>query len=75
MHKVIATLLTLALLCACATHHDEVISKPIIKRIAVIPASNPRWTISTYDKISTDADAILQIWISEIGLYIGTTLA
>jgi hypothetical protein len=142
MYRVVATLLTLALLSACATHSNTVVGKPTIKRIAVIPASNPRWytfenasppvgypfqfwvnkldsknkakifnekldslpselgadftrevvaalradgftveildgvtrppddpdTID-YDKVSTDADAILHLWISEVGLY------
>jgi hypothetical protein len=146
MYKTMAALLTFALLASCATHSGTVASKPVIRRIAVIPASNPRWytfrnaappppiaypfqfwvnmvdskskaklfnaklnsvpttlgadltqevvaalrgygyTVEVldgvarpaddpdnvdYDKVSTDADAILQVWISEIGLYSG----
>jgi hypothetical protein len=142
MLRVVTTLLTLVLLTACATHSKTVASKPIIRRIAVIPASNPRWysfenaappvgypfqfwvnkldskskaklfnaklnsqpialgddfteevvtalrgygfTVEIlqgvtrpaddpdnieYDKVATDADAILHLWISEVGLY------
>jgi hypothetical protein len=136
------TLLTVVLLTACATHPKTIASRPVIKRIAIIPASNPRWysfenaappvgypfqfwvnkldskskaklfndklnsppttlgadftaevvtalrgyglTVEVlegltrpvnepdnidYDKVSTDADAILHLWISEVGLY------
>jgi hypothetical protein len=138
----VTTLLTLVLLTACATHSKTIASKPAIKRIAIIPASNPRWysfenaappigypfqfwvnkldskskaklfndkmnsqpttlgadfteevvtalrgygfTVEIlegltrpaddpddidYDKVSTEADAILHLWISEVGLY------
>jgi hypothetical protein len=54
-------LFALALSTACATHPKTVATRPVIKRIAVIPASNP--------KVSTDADAILHVRISEVGLY------
>jgi hypothetical protein len=137
------TLFALVLLTACATHPKTVATKPVIKRIAVIPASNPRWytfenaapPVGGYpfqfwvnkldskskaklfndkvnaqpaalgtdltqqvvaslrdrgftveildgvtrppddpdniddDKVSTNADAILHVWISEVGLY------
>jgi hypothetical protein len=142
MLKIVATLFTLALLTACATHPKTLVSRPPIKRIAVIPASNPRWytfenatppvgypfqfwvnkldsknkaklfndqmnarpttlgddltqqvvaalrgygfTVEVldglkrppddpdnidYDKVSADADAILHVWISEVGMY------
>jgi hypothetical protein len=142
MLRAMTVLLTLALLTACATHSKTVAGRRVIKRIAVIPASNPRWysfenaappvgypfqfwvnkldskskaklfnaklssqpaTLGAdlteevvaalrgdgfdveilkeltrpaddpdnidYDKVSTDADAILHLWISEVGLY------
>jgi hypothetical protein len=143
MIKSLATLLGFALLAGCASH-SKIVEKPLpeIKRIAVIPASNPRvYTLENatppigypgqywvnkndsrakqnilndeiqlkpqslgdlltekvvaalrsrglvvevlesftrpaddpdnvdYDKISSDADAILHLWISEVGLY------
>jgi len=144
MLKMVAVLSTLALMSACATHPKTTASRPAaIKRIAIIPASNPRlysfenaappiggypfqywvnkvdskskakifndrlnsqpahlgdklteevaialrshgFTVEVlqglprpandpdnvdYDKISSDADAILHVWISEVGLY------
>jgi hypothetical protein len=142
MLRIVTALLTLMLLTACATHAKSTASKPVIKRIAIIPASNPSWysfenatppvgypfqfwvnkldskskakifnaglnsqptTLGAdftkevvtelrgygftvvvlegltrpadnpddidYDKVSTDADAILHLWISEVGLY------
>jgi hypothetical protein len=144
MLKVVAVLSMLALLSACATHPKTTASRPTaIKRIAVIPASNPKlysfenaappiggypfqyWVnkadskskgrtfndrlnsqpsnlgdelteeVATalrghgftveileglarpaddpdnvdYDKITSNADAILHLWISEVGLY------
>jgi len=142
MLRLVTTLLTVVLLTACATHPKTIASRPTIKRIAIIPASNPRWysfenaappvgypfqfwvnkldskskakrfndkmnsqptilgadfteeiaialrgygfTVVVlegltrpvdepdnidYDKVSTDADAILHLWISEVGLY------
>src|SRR5260370_1251981 len=142
MLRVVTTLLILVLLTACATHSKTIAIKPVIKRIAIIPASNPRWysfenaappvgypfqfwvnmldskskaklfndklnsqpttlgadfteevaaalrgygfTVEIldgltrpandpdnidYDKVSTAADAILHLWISEVGLY------
>jgi hypothetical protein len=140
--RVLTTSMSLVLLTACATHPKPIASRPVIKRIAVIPASDPRWysfenatppvgypfqfwvnkidshskaklfndkvnaqpttlgadftaevvaalrnygfTVQIldgikrppddpdnidYDKVSTDADAILHLWISEAGLY------
>ena len=142
MLRVVTTLLTFVLLTACAAHTKTIAGKPVIRRIAVIAASNPRWytfenatppigypfqfwvnkldskskakifndklnsqpatlgadlteevvtalrgygfTVEIldglkrpaddpdnidYDKISSDADAILHLWISEVGLY------
>jgi hypothetical protein len=142
MLRVVTSLLTLVLLAACATHSKSVVSKPVIKRIAIIPATNPIWysfenaappvgypfqfwvnkldsknkaklfndklnsrpqTLAAdftsevarslreygfaveilegvprpaneldnvdYDKVTTNADAILHLWISEVGLY------
>ena len=144
MLKMVAALSTLALMSACATHPKTTASRPAaIKRIAIIPASNPKWysfenaappiggypfqywvnkadskskakifndrlnsqsahlgdkltedvaaalrghgfTVEIleglarpaddpdnvdYDKISSNADAILHVWISEVGLY------
>ncbi|HMI75620.1 MAG TPA: hypothetical protein VK495_13010 [Steroidobacteraceae bacterium] len=144
MLKVVALLSMLALMSACATHPKTTASRPAaIKRIAIIPASNPKlysfenaappiggypfqyWVnkadskskakifngrlnsppgnlgdqltaeVATalrgqgftveileglarpaddpdnvdYDKISSNADAILHLWISEVGLY------
>jgi hypothetical protein len=145
MLKVIAVFCTLVLMSACATHSKSVAKQPTaIKRIAIIPASNPKlysfenaappppmayplqflvnkadskskrrkfnelmqshpenlggdltekvaaelrshgFTVIIleglarpaddpdnvdYDKISPDADAILHLWISEVGLY------
>jgi hypothetical protein len=141
--KIATTLLALVLSTACATHPKTAATRPVIKRIAVISASDPRWytfenaappvggypfqywvnkldskskaklfndkvnaqsaalgtdlteqvvaslrdrgfTVQIldgvtrpaddpdnidYDKVSTDADAILHLWISEVGLY------
>ena len=142
MLRIVTALLTLMLLTACATHSKSTTSKPVFKRIAIIPASNPSrhsfenatppvgypfqfWVnkldskskakifnaelnsqpttlgadftkeVATalrgygftvvilegvtrpadnpddvdYEKVSTDADAILHLWISEVGLY------
>jgi hypothetical protein len=143
MHKVMALLVVFALTTGCATHSTTVAKHPSdIKRIALIPASNPRlysfenaafpvgypfqfWVnkfdskskaktfndslnshpenLGTeltervaaalrgygfnveivdglprpaddpdnvdYDKVSSDADAILHLWISDVGLY------
>lgn len=144
MLKVMAVLSMLALMTGCATHPKPTASRPaVIKRIAIIPASNPKlysfenaappiggypfqfwvnkadskskgkifndrlnsqpsnlgdelteevaaalrghgFTVQIleglprpagdpdnvdYDKISSDADAILHVWISEVGLY------
>lgn len=146
MHRLLTGLLTVALLMTgCASRHSVSLRKPIIQRIAIIPASNPTWysfenaaplpVIMTsglaglgyklnsrskakafnkaflsqpsnlgseftaevaaalraagfsveilegvkrpaddpdnidYDRISSDADAILHLWISEVGLY------
>jgi hypothetical protein len=144
MLKMVAVLSMLALMSACATHPKPTASRPAaIKRIAIIPASNPKlysfenasppiggypfqywvnkadskskakifndrlnsqpaylgdelteevvtalrshgFTVQIlqglprpaddpdnvdYDKISSDADAILHVWISEVGVY------
>jgi hypothetical protein len=147
MLRMVTSLLTLVLLTACATHSKSVVSKPVIKRIAIIPATNPTWysfenvsalmyaipissfankldsrhkaklfndklksrppTLAAdfteevarslrefgftveileglprpaddldnvdYDKVTTNADAILHLWISEVGLYSSPT--
>jgi hypothetical protein len=41
--RMATTLFALVLSTACATHPKTAATKPVIKRIAVIPASNPRW--------------------------------
>lgn len=143
MLRTATILFALALSTACASHPKTVATKPVIKRIAVISASNPRWytfenaapPVGGYpfqfwvnkldskskaklfndkvnaqpaalgtdlteqvvaslrdrgftveildrinrppddpdnvddDKVTTDADAILHVWISEVGLY------
>lgn len=143
MLRVVASLLSLVLLAACATHSKSVVSRPVIKRIAIIPATDPTWysfenvsalvyavpisfyankldsrhkaklfndklnsrppTLAAdftddvarslreygftveilqglprpagdldnvdYDKVTANADAILHLWISEVGLY------
>ena len=43
MLRMATTLFALVLSTACATHPKTAATKPVIKRIAVIPASNPRW--------------------------------
>ena len=142
MPRSILPTFSLAMLTACATHSHTVVINPAIKRIAIIPASNPTWfsfqnaappvgypfqfwvnkldskskakifneglhspaitlgddvteEVATalrsygyaveilqglrrpadspdtvdYDKIATDADAILHLWIDEVGVY------
>jgi hypothetical protein len=142
MLRMVTAFLTFVLLTACATHSKTIASKPVIKRIAIIPASNPKWysfenaappvgypfqfwvnkldsknkaklfneklnsqplNLATdfteeiasslrgygftveilegltrpandpdnvdYDKVSSNADAILHLWVSEVGLY------
>ena len=145
MYRGTAAILTAVLLTACATHSkDVIVSKPTIRRIAIIPAANPtRYSFENaapppplaypmqfwvnkfdskskakifndsmhsphsvlgdefteqvaaelrgygfsveilqgirrpldnpddvdYDKITTDADAILHLWIDEVGVY------
>lgn len=43
MLRMTTILFALMLSTACATHPKTVATKPVIKRIAVIPASDPRW--------------------------------
>src|ERR1700676_3876936 len=43
MHRLLTALSLAAFLTACATHHEAILSKPIIQSIAIIPASNPTW--------------------------------
>lgn len=146
--RFIAAILSVALLGACAGHKIQPQSKPVVKRIAIIPATNPQtytlynatppvgypfqfWVNKAdsankeqvlnqrlqrqpldlakdftdevaeglrsrglqvvilqdlqrkpgepdnvdYDKITTDADVILHLWIQEVGLYSSHTSA
>jgi hypothetical protein len=65
MLRVVTTLLTLLLLTACATHPKTIASKPVIKRIAVIPASNPRW-YSFENAAAPVANTTLLFWVNKI---------
>jgi hypothetical protein len=146
--RLIAAIFSVALLVACAGHKVQPLPKPIVKRIAIIPATNPQtytlynatppigypfqfWVNKAdsgnkeqvlnqrlqrqpldlakdftdevaeglrshglqvvilqdlqrksgepdnvdYDKITTDADVILHLWIQEVGLYSSHTSA
>jgi hypothetical protein len=146
--RVIAAALAIALLAACAGHKSQPLPKPVVRRIAIIPATNPQtytlynatppvgypfqfWVNKAdsankelvlnerlqhppldlakdltqavaddlrghgleviilqdlqrtpgepdsvdYDKITTDADVILHLWIQEVGLYSSHTSA
>jgi hypothetical protein len=64
LYKAVASLLTLALLTACATHSNTIIVKPTIKRIAVIPASNPRWY--TFENAAPPIGYPLQFWVNKV---------
>ncbi len=140
--RIIIALLIFSLITACASHSKIIAPQPVIRRIAIIPASNPAWysfqnaapvggypfqywvnkfdskskakifndklisqplslgsdfteqiaralrhdgfTVEVlegiarpadepdkidYERLSTDADAILHLWISEVGMY------
>src|ERR1700674_2198217 len=64
MLRVVTTLLTLVLLTASATHSKTIASKPIIKRIAIIPASNP--TRYTFENATPPVGYPLQFWVNKL---------
>jgi hypothetical protein len=64
MLRVTASLLTLVLLTACATHPKYVVSKPVIKRIAIIPATNPRWY--SFENAAPPVGYPLQFWVNKL---------
>lgn len=65
MLRMATTLFALVLSTACATHPKTVATRPVIKRIAVIPASNPRWY--TFENAAAPvANTTLLFWVNKI---------
>ena len=65
MLRMTAVLFALALTTACATHPRTALVKPVIKRIAVIPASNPQW-YAFENAAAPVANATLLFWVNKI---------
>jgi hypothetical protein len=65
MHKlkVVAALLTLTLLTACAGHPKTTLSRHAIKRIAIIPATNPR--SFSFENASPPVGYPFQFWVNK----------
>ena len=58
-------LLALVLLAACATHPKTLATRPVIRRIAVIPASNPRWY--TFENAAPPVGGYpFQFWVNKL---------
>jgi hypothetical protein len=63
--RMTTALFALVLSTACATHPKTVATRPVIKRIAVIPASNPRWY--TFENAAPPVGGYpLQFWVNKL---------
>src|ERR1700688_5307966 len=64
MRKVMALLFVFALT-GCATHSTIVAKRPLeIKRIAIIPASNPRWY--SFENATPPVGYPFQFWVNKL---------
>ncbi len=64
MHRGITALLTAVLLTACATHPKTIVSNPTIKRIAIIPATNPVWY--SFENAAPPIGYPFQYWVNKL---------
>jgi hypothetical protein len=66
MYRAITAILAMTLLSACATHSKAVVGNPTvtIKRIAIIPASNPIWY--TFENAAPPIGYPFQYWVNKL---------
>jgi len=65
MMRGIAAILTAVLLTACATHSNNVVAvKPTIRRIAIIPATNPAWY--SFENAAPPLGYPMQHWVNKL---------
>jgi len=65
MYRGTAAILTAVLLTACATHSkDAIVSKPTIRRIAIIPAANPAWY--SFENAAPPLGYPMQFWVNKL---------
>lgn len=64
MTRVLTTLLAAVLLTACASHPKPIPGKPAIRRIAIIPASNPTWY--SFENAAPPVGYPFQYWVNKL---------
>jgi hypothetical protein len=64
MLKGMTALLAFALVSACASHSKAIPAKPVVRRIAIIPASDPVWY--TLENAAPPIGYPMQFWVNKL---------